>query len=143
MKIERLAHPPYSPDMSQRNFDFVGWTKTALQNRRFTDADAMVRALTDLFDNVTFDERLSVFQYWIERLNSVIIHNGEYFIKGLITVPLVPSTTRNRRGGGHYFVHPLYFQMLRLNITLLLVFIAGKTIMRSQKPRETCFRVCS
>jgi histone-lysine N-methyltransferase SETMAR len=106
MKIERLAHPPYSPDMSQRNFDFVGWTKTALQNRRFTDADAMVRALTDLFDNVTFDELQSVFQNWIERLKSVIIHNGEYFIKWLIKVPLVPSSSRNRRGG-HYFFHPL------------------------------------
>jgi hypothetical protein len=44
-------------------------------------ADAMVRALTDLFDSVTFDELQSVFQNWIERLKSVIRHNGEYFIK--------------------------------------------------------------
>jgi hypothetical protein len=29
-------------------------------------ADAMVRALTDLFDRVTFDELQSVFQNWIE-----------------------------------------------------------------------------
>jgi hypothetical protein len=77
MKIERLAPPLYSPDLSPRNFYFVGWTKTALQNRRFTDADAMVRALTDLCDNVTFDELQSVFQNWIERLKSVIRHNGE------------------------------------------------------------------
>jgi hypothetical protein len=84
--------------MSQRNFDFVGWTKTALQNRRFTDADAMIRELTDLFDNVTFDERQSVFQNWIERLKSVIRHNGECFIKWLINLPLGPSSSRNRRG---------------------------------------------
>jgi hypothetical protein len=41
----------------------------------------MVRALTDLFDSVTFDELQSLFQNWIERLKSVIRHNGEYFIK--------------------------------------------------------------
>jgi hypothetical protein len=38
-----------------------------------------------------------VFQNWIERLKSVIRHNGEYFIKWLIKVPLVPSSSRNRR----------------------------------------------
>jgi hypothetical protein len=60
-------------------------------------ADAMVQALTDLFDSVTFDELQSVFQNWIERLKSVIRHNGEDFIKWLIKVPLVPSSSRNRR----------------------------------------------
>jgi hypothetical protein len=44
-------------------------------------ADAMVRALTHLFDSVTFDELQSVFQNWIERLKSVIRHNGKYFMK--------------------------------------------------------------
>jgi hypothetical protein len=111
MKSERLSHPPYSPDLSQRNFYFVGWTKTALQNRRSTDADAMVAALTDLFDNVTFDELQSVFQNWIERLKSVITHNGEYLINWRIKIPLVPSSSRNRRGGGggDYVLHPHYF----------------------------------
>jgi hypothetical protein len=31
-------------------------------------SDAMVGALTDLFDSVTFEELQSVFQNWIERL---------------------------------------------------------------------------
>jgi hypothetical protein len=44
-------------------------------------ADAMVRALSDLFERVTFDELQSVFQNWTERLKSVITHNGEYFAK--------------------------------------------------------------
>jgi hypothetical protein len=44
-------------------------------------ADAMVRALTDLFDSVTLEELQSVFQNWIERLKSIITHNGECFIK--------------------------------------------------------------
>jgi hypothetical protein len=61
-------------------------------------ADAMVRGLTDLFDSVTFEERQSVFQNWIERLKSIIRHNGECFIKWLIKVLLVLSSSRNGRG---------------------------------------------
>jgi histone-lysine N-methyltransferase SETMAR len=74
MKIERLAHPPYSPDLSPCHFSFFGPAKTALQNRTFW-------ALIDLFDSVTFEELQSVFQNWIERLKWVIRHTGEYFIK--------------------------------------------------------------
>jgi hypothetical protein len=81
MKTERLAHPPYSPDLSPCDFWFFGRAKTALQNRRFTDADAVIEALTDLFDSVTFEELQKVFQNGIERLEWVIRHTGEYFIK--------------------------------------------------------------
>jgi hypothetical protein len=97
MKIERLAHPPYSPNLSPCDFCFFGLAKTALQNRRFADADAVVDALTDLFDSLTFEELQSVFQNWIERLTWVIKHNGEYVIKLLIKVFLVLSNSRNRR----------------------------------------------
>ena len=68
MKIERLAHSPYSPDLSSFDVWFSGRAKTALQDRRFADPDAVVEALTDLFDSVTFEELQSVFQNWIERL---------------------------------------------------------------------------
>jgi hypothetical protein len=60
MKIERLADPTYSPKVSQSDFCFFGSVKTALQNRRF--ADAVVKALTDLFDSVAFEELRSGFQ---------------------------------------------------------------------------------
>jgi histone-lysine N-methyltransferase SETMAR len=46
MKIERLAHPPYSPELSPSDFWFFGRAKMALQNRRFADADAVIEALT-------------------------------------------------------------------------------------------------
>jgi hypothetical protein len=81
MKIERLAHRPYSPGLSPCDFWFLGRAKTALQNQRFTDADAVIEALTGLFDSVTFEELQNVFENWIERLEWVIRHNGEYFIK--------------------------------------------------------------
>jgi hypothetical protein len=62
MKIESLADPVYSPEFSQSDFSFFGSVKTALQNRRFADADAVVEALTALVDRVTFDELRSGLQ---------------------------------------------------------------------------------
>jgi hypothetical protein len=62
MKIERLVDPAYSPEVSQSDLYFFGSVKTALQNRRFADANAVVKALTDLFDSVTFEELRSGFQ---------------------------------------------------------------------------------
>jgi hypothetical protein len=81
MKIERLAYPPSVPDLSPYDFWFFGWANTALQNQRFTDADAVIEARTDQFDSVTFEELQNVLQNWIERLEWVIRHNGENFIK--------------------------------------------------------------
>jgi hypothetical protein len=62
MKIERLADPAYSPELSKFDDCFFGSIKTALQNRKFADADAAVEELTDLFDGVTFEELQSGFQ---------------------------------------------------------------------------------
>jgi histone-lysine N-methyltransferase SETMAR len=79
-KIERLAHPSYSPELSPCDFWFFGRAKTALQDRTFADADPVAKALTNLFDCVTF-ELQSVLQNWIERLQWIIGHSGEYHIK--------------------------------------------------------------
>jgi hypothetical protein len=62
MKIERRDDPAYSPELSQSDYYFFGSVKTALQNRRFADGDAVVEAVTDLFDSVTFEELKSGFQ---------------------------------------------------------------------------------
>jgi hypothetical protein len=68
MKIERLDHPSYSPDLELCDLWFFGWDTTALRNQAFPDADTVVEALTDLFDGVTFEELQTVVQNWIERL---------------------------------------------------------------------------
>jgi hypothetical protein len=62
MKIERLANPAYSLELSQSDFCFFGSAKRALQNRRFAHADEVVEALTDLFDSVTVEELRSGFE---------------------------------------------------------------------------------
>jgi hypothetical protein len=48
--------------MSPYNFWFFGWVKTALQTRRYIDADVVVKGLTDLFDILTFEALQRVFQ---------------------------------------------------------------------------------
>jgi hypothetical protein len=62
MKIERLADPAYSPELSQSDFSSFGSVKIALQSRRVADADAVVETPTDLFESLTFEELWSGFQ---------------------------------------------------------------------------------
>jgi histone-lysine N-methyltransferase SETMAR len=79
MKLPRVPHPPYSPDLSPCDFWFFGRAKVALQNQSFVDTDELLEALTDLSDSVTFGDLQSVFQDWMKRLDWVIKHDGEYF----------------------------------------------------------------
>jgi hypothetical protein len=69
MKIERVVHPPYSPDPSSCNFWFFERAKAALRDRRCANADAMVEALMNLWDSITFEELQSVFQNWLRDWN--------------------------------------------------------------------------
>jgi hypothetical protein len=80
MKIKRLSHPFYSPDLGPCDFQFFGQAKTLLRNRRFADADMVVDGLINLWDNVTFEEFESMFQNWIEKLEWAIEDNRECFI---------------------------------------------------------------
>jgi hypothetical protein len=81
IKIERLAHPSYSPALSLGDFWVFGWAKTTLQNRIFADTDAMAEALIDAFASATFEQLQSVSQNCIERFEWVIRYNGESFIQ--------------------------------------------------------------
>jgi histone-lysine N-methyltransferase SETMAR len=82
-KMERLAHPPYSANLSPCAFEFSGRAKTALRNRRFVDSDDVIEVLANLFDIVSLHELQRVFQSWIQRLEWVIRNNGEYFTERL------------------------------------------------------------
>jgi histone-lysine N-methyltransferase SETMAR len=81
LKLTRLPHPPYSPDISPCDFWFFGRAKGALQNRTFIDATALLEALTELWMTITLEELQSVFQNWIKRLDWVIQNGGKYFPK--------------------------------------------------------------
>jgi hypothetical protein len=79
MKLQKLDHRAYSPDLSRCDFWFFGRSKTAIQNQCFQDSDELIEALTYLFGSVTFEEPQSVFHNWIWRLRWVIENRGEYF----------------------------------------------------------------
>jgi histone-lysine N-methyltransferase SETMAR len=81
LKLTRLAHPAYSPDISPCDFWFFGRARGALQNRTFLDSTALLEALAECWMTVTFDELQSVFLNWITRLEWVIQHGGDSFIK--------------------------------------------------------------
>jgi hypothetical protein len=65
MKIKRLTHLSYSPELHPCDLWLFGRGKTALRDRTFADADTVVEALTNLLDEVTFGELQSIFQNWI------------------------------------------------------------------------------
>jgi hypothetical protein len=77
-ELEGLFHPPYSFDLNPCDVWVFGPAKTAWRNRRFVDLNHVVEALTNLFDNVAFDELQHVFQSWIRRLEQVIKNSGEH-----------------------------------------------------------------
>jgi hypothetical protein len=79
IKMERLADPSYSPNLSLCNFGFFERAKTPLRNPRFVDSDNVVKALTNPFGSVPFDELHRLFQSWIRQLELVIRRSGEYF----------------------------------------------------------------
>jgi histone-lysine N-methyltransferase SETMAR len=79
MKLQRLDHPAYSPDLSPCDFWFFGRAKTAMQNHSVQNPDKLIEALTNLFDSITCEELQSVFHNWIRRLRSVIENRSEYF----------------------------------------------------------------
>jgi hypothetical protein len=81
MKMTRLPHPAYSPDLSPCDFWFFGFAKTSFRDLQFDSPEAIIEHLSDLFDGLTFDELQSVFHEWIQRLRWVIDHEGDYFIK--------------------------------------------------------------
>jgi transposase len=54
MKMTRLPHPSYSPDLSPCDFWSFGRTKNSLRNGQFDDADALLERLISLFDGIIF-----------------------------------------------------------------------------------------
>jgi hypothetical protein len=68
LKMTQLPQPAYSPDLSPCGFWFFGFTKLAIQDDVFDNADQL-----------TFEDLRRVFLNWIERLSRVVEHGGAYF----------------------------------------------------------------
>jgi hypothetical protein len=80
-QVIRLAHPPYSPDMSPCDFWFFGWSKDMMKGHRFQSGDDVRAFRVDLSFNLDQSALISGDEGCIARLEEVIATNGEYYSK--------------------------------------------------------------
>jgi hypothetical protein len=79
----RAEHPEYSPDLSPCDLWLIGFLKEKLRDRRLGWVQSFRQAITDLWDELTFEDVQTVFLEWMNRRSWVIENKGEYFIKSL------------------------------------------------------------
>jgi histone-lysine N-methyltransferase SETMAR len=77
--LNRMPHPPYSPDLSPCDFWFFGMVKEFLKGKAFTSSFDIQTALAKVWNDLTFEEVARVFQEWRRRLEWVIENGGEYY----------------------------------------------------------------
>jgi histone-lysine N-methyltransferase SETMAR len=79
LKLDRVPHPPYSPDLSPCDFWLFGMLKHKIEDRVFRTTEEIVATVRKVWSEVTLAELQSVFRNWIQRLEYVIDHGGEYY----------------------------------------------------------------
>jgi hypothetical protein len=80
LKLDRVAHLPYSPDLSPCDFWLFGMLKQKIQDRVFDTTEEILMANCNVRSEVTFEDLQSVFFDWIQRVEYVIEHEGEYYV---------------------------------------------------------------
>jgi histone-lysine N-methyltransferase SETMAR len=76
--IARVPHPPYSPDLSSYDFWFFEILKQKMKERAFQSEEQILAAMTESWNELTFEDIQRVFHNWTERLIWVIANSGEY-----------------------------------------------------------------
>ena len=76
--MDRAPQPPYSPDIAPSDFYLFGYIKGLLAGRTFQSADELLSAVTEILNEISEKTLLRVFKEWEERLNQIIILNGDY-----------------------------------------------------------------
>jgi hypothetical protein len=79
-KLQRVAHPPYSPNLSPCDFSLFGMLKQKMKDRELSGVEEIMNAVQEIWREVTLERLQSVFFNWIERFEYVIEHNVEYYI---------------------------------------------------------------
>lgn len=76
--IEKLEHPPYSPDIAPSDFYLFKCLKTWLRGRKFTDLSELQEAMQCWFSSKSSGWYERAFDEFKERLEQVIEIGGEY-----------------------------------------------------------------
>jgi histone-lysine N-methyltransferase SETMAR len=68
LKLDRVTHSPYSPDLSPCDFWLFGMLKYKIKDRVFQMVKEIMIAFHKIWEELTLDDLQSVFFNWIERL---------------------------------------------------------------------------
>jgi histone-lysine N-methyltransferase SETMAR len=79
--MERLPHPPYSPDISPCDFFLFGYLKHLLAGLGFDNPLQLEHHLKITMNEISQSTYTKVFNHWIDRLDFVIESEGKYFNK--------------------------------------------------------------
>jgi hypothetical protein len=78
--MTRVPHPVYFPYLSPCDFWFFGYANKRMKDPVIMDDDNLEDKLTEVWGSVSEDILQSVFHKWMERLEWIREHEGEYYI---------------------------------------------------------------
>lgn len=77
--VERIPHPPYSPDLSPCDFWLFPKIKAELRGKQFSDRKALGGAIGMVMQTISPSDYSDCFQMWKNRLKLCVQHAGDYF----------------------------------------------------------------
>jgi hypothetical protein len=77
-QIARAPHSHYSPNITPCDFWLFGILKQKMKERVFQSEEQILTAITESWNELTFEDTQRVFHNWMERLIWVIANTGEY-----------------------------------------------------------------
>jgi histone-lysine N-methyltransferase SETMAR len=72
------THPPYSPDIAPSDFLLFGHVKHCLQRMGFASHEEVFTAIGEIVTDIPKEILHLVFDHWMERLEWVSQHKGDY-----------------------------------------------------------------
>jgi hypothetical protein len=76
--LNRVPHPPYSPDLASPDFYFFEYVKHQLQGHEFTEGAELVSAVSEILNQIPTDILIDLSDDWMKRLQRCIDISGEY-----------------------------------------------------------------
>ena len=78
-KVKVLNHPPYSPDLSPRDFFLFPRLKKMLSGIKYTSRRLLSSAIYQCLQQIPKEDYLSAFRDWVNRLQKCVSVKKEYF----------------------------------------------------------------
>ena len=76
--LQRLPHPPYSPDLAPSDFFLFGYLKMKLEGRNFESDEELFKETCSILGEIPTSVLNTVYDEWITRLQRCIELRGEY-----------------------------------------------------------------